>query len=90
MNHRTEVVPPPTFTPSDRHGHRKPKQFGAGARRALVLAMAVPVASVALVGPPVFAADGNTTATNPDTAPLVPQDHHQRALPRSAADRFAE
>jgi D-alanyl-D-alanine carboxypeptidase/D-alanyl-D-alanine-endopeptidase (penicillin-binding protein 4) len=71
MNHRTEVVPPPTFPPSGRHGHRKPKHFGAGARRALVLAMAmaVPVASVALVGPSAFAADGNTTATNPDTAP---------------------
>ena len=69
MNHSTEVVPPPTFTPGGRHGHRKPKQFGAGARRALVLAMAVPVASAALVGPSAFAADGNTTATTPDTAP---------------------
>ncbi|MCC9704475.1 D-alanyl-D-alanine carboxypeptidase/D-alanyl-D-alanine-endopeptidase [Streptomyces sp. MNU76] len=69
MNDNTEVVIPPAFTPGGRHGHRRPKQFGAGARRALVLAMAVPVASVALVGPSAFAADGNTTATAPDTAP---------------------
>ncbi|WP_405772138.1 D-alanyl-D-alanine carboxypeptidase/D-alanyl-D-alanine-endopeptidase [Streptomyces sp. NBC_01538] len=69
MNHSPEVVPPPTFTPGGRHGHRKPKQFGAGARRALVLAMAVPVASAALVGPSAFAADGKTTATAPDTTP---------------------
>ncbi|WP_405820745.1 D-alanyl-D-alanine carboxypeptidase/D-alanyl-D-alanine-endopeptidase [Streptomyces sp. NBC_01390] len=69
MNDSTEVVVPPTFTPGGRHGHRKPRQLGAGARRALVLALAVPVASAALVGPSAFAADGNTTATAPDTAP---------------------
>ncbi|MDQ0934870.1 D-alanyl-D-alanine carboxypeptidase/D-alanyl-D-alanine endopeptidase [Streptomyces turgidiscabies] len=69
MNHSPEVVPPPTFTPGGRHGHRKPKQFGAGARRALVLAMAVPVASAALVGPSAFAADKNTAATAQDTTP---------------------
>jgi D-alanyl-D-alanine carboxypeptidase/D-alanyl-D-alanine-endopeptidase (penicillin-binding protein 4) len=69
MNDRTEVVPPTAFTPGGRHRHRKPKQLGTGARRALVLAMAVPVASAALAGPSAFAANGNTTATTPDTAP---------------------
>ncbi|MFF7265881.1 D-alanyl-D-alanine carboxypeptidase/D-alanyl-D-alanine-endopeptidase [Streptomyces sp. NPDC008159] len=74
MNHRTEAVPPPAFTPDGRHRHRKPKQLGAGARRALVLAMAVPVASAALAGPSAFAANGNTTATAPDTAPDTKDD----------------
>jgi serine-type D-Ala-D-Ala carboxypeptidase/endopeptidase (penicillin-binding protein 4) len=74
MNQRTEVVPPPAFTPDGRHRHRKPKQLGAGARRALVLAMAVPVASAALAGPSAFAANGNTTATAPDTAPDAKDD----------------
>ncbi|MFJ7041897.1 D-alanyl-D-alanine carboxypeptidase/D-alanyl-D-alanine-endopeptidase [Streptomyces sp. NPDC101112] len=74
MNQRTEVVPPPAITPDGRHRHRKPKQLGAGARRALVLAMAVPVASAALAGPSAFAANGNTTATAPDTAPDAKDD----------------
>ncbi|PIM70819.1 D-alanyl-D-alanine carboxypeptidase/D-alanyl-D-alanine-endopeptidase [Streptomyces sp. JV178] len=74
MNQRTEVVPPPAFTSDGRHRHRKPKQLGAGARRALVLAMAVPVASAALAGPSAFAANGNTTATAPDTAPDAKDD----------------
>ncbi|WP_217211429.1 D-alanyl-D-alanine carboxypeptidase/D-alanyl-D-alanine-endopeptidase [Streptomyces sp. AC550_RSS872] len=69
MNDRTEIVPPSAFTPGGRHRHRKPKQLGTSARRALVLAMALPVASAALAGPSAFAADGNTTATTPDTAP---------------------
>ncbi|SPF06965.1 D-alanyl-D-alanine carboxypeptidase/D-alanyl-D-alanine endopeptidase [Streptomyces sp. MA5143a] len=69
MTDRTEAVPPPAFTPGGHHRHRKPKQLGAGARRALVLAMAVPVASAALAGPSAFAANGNTTATAPDRAP---------------------
>ncbi|MFD9038989.1 D-alanyl-D-alanine carboxypeptidase/D-alanyl-D-alanine endopeptidase [Streptomyces bottropensis] len=41
------------------------REFGVGARRALTLAMAVSVASAALVGPSAFAADGNTIATPP-------------------------
>lgn len=77
MNDTTEVVPPLTFTPGGRHGHRKPKQLSAGVRRALVLAMAVPVASAALVGPSAFAADGNTTATTPDTSPDTAPDTNE-------------
>lgn len=69
MNDRTEVMPPPTFTPGARHRHRKPKQFGPGARRALVLAMAVPVTSAVLAAPSAFAADEKTTATTPEATP---------------------
>ncbi|MER6421772.1 D-alanyl-D-alanine carboxypeptidase/D-alanyl-D-alanine-endopeptidase [Streptomyces sp. NPDC001137] len=74
MNPEPEAVPPSAFTPGGRHRHRKPKQLGAGARRALVLAMAVPVASAVLAGPSAFAADANTTATTPDAAPNAGED----------------
>ncbi len=50
------------FAPGGKHRHRKTKQGGsAGLRRAVVLAMAVPVASAALAGPSAFAADGDGT-----------------------------
>ncbi|WP_460062715.1 D-alanyl-D-alanine carboxypeptidase/D-alanyl-D-alanine endopeptidase [Streptomyces sp. YKOK-I1] len=51
------------FEPGGRRRHRKPRQHGTGMRRALVLAMAVPVASVALSGPSAFAAGKDTGAT---------------------------
>ncbi|WP_037860423.1 D-alanyl-D-alanine carboxypeptidase/D-alanyl-D-alanine-endopeptidase [Streptomyces sp. NRRL S-340] len=51
-----------TYTPGGRRRHRKTKQGGTGVRRAVVLAMAVPVASAALAGTSAFAA-GNDTAT---------------------------
>ncbi|KPI19713.1 D-alanyl-D-alanine carboxypeptidase/D-alanyl-D-alanine-endopeptidase [Actinobacteria bacterium OK074] len=68
MSDITAEADAPTFTPAGRRSHRKPKQFGSGARRAIVLAMAVPVASAALAAPSAFAADTNTTAaTQSDT-----------------------
>lgn len=69
MNHATEAVLPPAFTPDGRRRHRKPKQLGTGARRALGLAMAVPVASAALAGTSAFAADGKTAAATSGTVP---------------------
>ncbi len=48
------------FVPGGRRRHRKPKQVGTGTRRALVLAMTVPVASATLAAPAAFAADKNT------------------------------
>lgn len=51
-----------TFVPGGRH--RRTKQSGgAGVRRAVVLAMAVPVASAALAAPSAFAVGNSTTAT---------------------------
>ena len=59
----------PAFLPGGRRRHRKSKPFGPGARRALVLAMAFPVASAALAGPSAFAADGSPLKATPDSAP---------------------
>lgn len=62
---KTEVTER-TFVPGGRRRHRKPKESGTGSRRALVLAVTVPVASAALVGTSAFAADQNTAATATD------------------------
>lgn len=52
-----------SFVPGGRRRHRKKDQSGAGVRRGIVLAMAVPVASVTLAGTSAFAADNGNTAT---------------------------
>ncbi|MCD9879722.1 D-alanyl-D-alanine carboxypeptidase/D-alanyl-D-alanine endopeptidase [Streptomyces guryensis] len=59
MSNMTTEAPVNTFLPGGRRRHRKPRQNGTGngLRRALVLAMAVPVASTALAAPSAFAAD---------------------------------
>ncbi|MEU3732507.1 D-alanyl-D-alanine carboxypeptidase/D-alanyl-D-alanine-endopeptidase [Streptomyces sp. NPDC033538] len=49
-----------TFAPGGRRRHRKARVGRIGARRAIVLAMAVPVASATLAGTSAFAADGST------------------------------
>ncbi|WP_217206453.1 D-alanyl-D-alanine carboxypeptidase/D-alanyl-D-alanine-endopeptidase [Streptomyces sp. AC550_RSS872] len=54
------------FVPGGRRRHRKPKQLGTGTRRALVLAMTVPVASATLAAPAAFAAGKNTAASAAD------------------------
>ncbi|MFD5424387.1 D-alanyl-D-alanine carboxypeptidase/D-alanyl-D-alanine-endopeptidase [Streptomyces sp. NPDC127084] len=53
------------FLPGGRRRHRKPRQnsTGSGLHRALVLAMAVPMASAALAGPAAFAAEKSGSAT---------------------------
>ncbi|MFE7439294.1 D-alanyl-D-alanine carboxypeptidase/D-alanyl-D-alanine-endopeptidase [Streptomyces chartreusis] len=56
------------FVPGGRRQHRKSRQGSGGMRRALVLAMAVPVASVALSGPSAFAVGKGAGATAKDTA----------------------
>ncbi|MDT0612249.1 D-alanyl-D-alanine carboxypeptidase/D-alanyl-D-alanine endopeptidase [Streptomyces lancefieldiae] len=48
------------FLPGGRRRHRKARAGRIGARRALVLAMAVPVASATLAGTSAFAADDST------------------------------
>ncbi|TVZ77282.1 D-alanyl-D-alanine carboxypeptidase/D-alanyl-D-alanine-endopeptidase [Streptomyces sp. BK340] len=69
MTETTAKTPENTFLPGGRRRHRKPRQDGSGTgrRRALVLAMAVPVASAALAGPSAFAAQkgvGTTAKTH--------------------------
>ncbi|MGW7383328.1 D-alanyl-D-alanine carboxypeptidase/D-alanyl-D-alanine endopeptidase [Streptomyces sp. NPDC054794] len=69
MSERTAKTPESPFLPGSRRRHRRPSQNGAGTglRRALVLAMAVPVASAALAGPSAFAAQkgaGSTAKTH--------------------------
>ncbi|MER5428448.1 D-alanyl-D-alanine carboxypeptidase/D-alanyl-D-alanine-endopeptidase [Streptomyces sp. NPDC002588] len=68
-----------SFVPSGRRRHRKAPQGGRGMRRALVLAMAVPVASVALSGPSAFAADKGVGTTAKDIAELDADDQQMVA-----------
>ncbi|KUN03472.1 peptidase S13 [Streptomyces yokosukanensis] len=65
MTEMTAKTPENTFLPAGRRRHRKPgpNGTGTGLRRALVLAMAVPVASAALAGPSAFAAQKGVGAT---------------------------
>ncbi|MFE0416549.1 D-alanyl-D-alanine carboxypeptidase/D-alanyl-D-alanine endopeptidase [Streptomyces tendae] len=57
MTGTPDETPTHTFTPGGRRRHRKARVSRVGARRALVLAMAVPVASATLAGTSAFAAD---------------------------------
>ncbi|MEU1047398.1 D-alanyl-D-alanine carboxypeptidase/D-alanyl-D-alanine-endopeptidase [Streptomyces sp. NPDC005897] len=63
MTGTPDETPTNTFAPGGRHRHRKARVSRIGARRALVLAMAVPVASATLAGTSAFAADETTPQT---------------------------
>ncbi|MFC9914361.1 D-alanyl-D-alanine carboxypeptidase/D-alanyl-D-alanine-endopeptidase [Streptomyces sp. NPDC127197] len=68
------------FVPGGRRRHRKVRQGGSGVRRAVVLAIAVPMASAALAGPSAFAASGNSaTGTAADATEGVDADDQQMA-----------
>jgi D-alanyl-D-alanine carboxypeptidase/D-alanyl-D-alanine-endopeptidase (penicillin-binding protein 4) len=69
MNDITAETPVNSFVPGGRRRHRKTKQSSTGVRRAIVLALAVPVTSAALAGPSAFAAEKGVGATAKDTAP---------------------
>ncbi|WP_329214442.1 D-alanyl-D-alanine carboxypeptidase/D-alanyl-D-alanine-endopeptidase [Streptomyces sp. NBC_01485] len=69
MNDITAETPASAFVPGGRRRHRKAKQSGMGVRRALVIALALPVTSAALAGPSAFAADKGIGTTAKDTAP---------------------
>ncbi|MFH8439977.1 D-alanyl-D-alanine carboxypeptidase/D-alanyl-D-alanine-endopeptidase [Streptomyces sp. NPDC018026] len=60
MTGTPEETPTNTFAPGGRRRHRRARVSRVGARRALVLAMAVPVASATLAGTSAFAADDNS------------------------------
>ncbi|MFF7551655.1 D-alanyl-D-alanine carboxypeptidase/D-alanyl-D-alanine-endopeptidase [Streptomyces olivaceus] len=61
MTGTPDETPTNTFTPGGRRRHRKARVSRIGGRRALVLAMAVPVASATLAGTSAFAADDTGT-----------------------------
>ncbi|WP_121701770.1 D-alanyl-D-alanine carboxypeptidase/D-alanyl-D-alanine-endopeptidase [Streptomyces sp. BBFR25] len=63
MTGTPDETPTNTFAPGGRRRHRKARVSRIGARRALVLAMAVPVASATLAGTSAFAADEATPQT---------------------------
>ncbi|MEH0581592.1 MULTISPECIES: D-alanyl-D-alanine carboxypeptidase/D-alanyl-D-alanine-endopeptidase [Streptomyces] len=69
MNDITAETPVNSFVPGGRRRHRKAKQSSTGVRRAIVLALAVPVTSAALAGPSAFAAEKGIGTTAKDTAP---------------------
>ncbi|MFD4259084.1 D-alanyl-D-alanine carboxypeptidase/D-alanyl-D-alanine-endopeptidase [Streptomyces sp. NPDC058534] len=60
MTGTPDETPTNTFAPGGRRRHRRARVGRIGARRALVLAMAVPVASATLAGTSAFAADDST------------------------------
>ncbi|MDX3458814.1 D-alanyl-D-alanine carboxypeptidase/D-alanyl-D-alanine-endopeptidase [Streptomyces sp. ME02-8801-2C] len=66
MSDMSVESPVPAFAPGGTRRHRKAKQGGNGMRRAIVLAMAVPVVSVAFTGPSAFAADEGIGTTAKD------------------------
>ncbi|MER6957266.1 D-alanyl-D-alanine carboxypeptidase/D-alanyl-D-alanine-endopeptidase [Streptomyces sp. NPDC000618] len=68
MNDITAESPVSSFVPGGRRRHRKAKQSSAGMRRAIVLALAVPLTSAALAGPSAFAAEKGIGTTAKDTA----------------------
>ncbi|WP_394816449.1 D-alanyl-D-alanine carboxypeptidase/D-alanyl-D-alanine endopeptidase [Streptomyces lancefieldiae] len=68
-----DETPTSTFAPGGRHRHRRTRQPSTAVRRAVVLAMAVPVASAALAGTSAFAADKDTTATAAEGATTAVQ-----------------
>ncbi|MFJ8806131.1 D-alanyl-D-alanine carboxypeptidase/D-alanyl-D-alanine-endopeptidase [Streptomyces sp. NPDC102490] len=63
MTGTPDETPTNTFAPGGRRRHRRARVSRIGARRALVLAMAVPVASATLAGTSAFAADDTTPQT---------------------------
>lgn len=63
MTGTPDETPTNTFAPGGGRRHRKARVSRIGARRALVLAMAVPVASATLAGTSAFAADESTPQT---------------------------
>ncbi|MCX4760251.1 D-alanyl-D-alanine carboxypeptidase/D-alanyl-D-alanine-endopeptidase [Streptomyces sp. NBC_01275] len=71
MSESTAEDSVPEFVPGGRRRHRRPRPGGTGVRRAIVLAMAVPVASAALAGPSAFAAEKSIGTTAKDTAPTA-------------------
>ncbi|MFG2548165.1 D-alanyl-D-alanine carboxypeptidase/D-alanyl-D-alanine-endopeptidase [Streptomyces sp. NPDC048594] len=62
MTGTPDETPTNTFFPGGRRRHRRARVGRIGARRALVLAMAVPVASATLAGTSAFAADDSAAA----------------------------
>lgn len=60
MTGTPEETPTNAFAPGGRRRHRRARVSRIGARRALVLAMAVPVASATLAGTSAFAADDSS------------------------------
>ncbi|MFH0181039.1 D-alanyl-D-alanine carboxypeptidase/D-alanyl-D-alanine-endopeptidase [Streptomyces cacaoi] len=68
MNDITAETPVHSFVPGGRRRHRKAKQSSTGVRRAIVLALALPVTSAALAGPSAFAAEKGIGTTAKDTA----------------------
>ncbi|MFI7346130.1 D-alanyl-D-alanine carboxypeptidase/D-alanyl-D-alanine-endopeptidase [Streptomyces sp. NPDC049936] len=62
MTGTPDETPTNTFAPGGRRRHRRARVGRIGARRALVLAMAVPVASATLAGTSAFAADDSAAA----------------------------
>ncbi|WP_331737533.1 D-alanyl-D-alanine carboxypeptidase/D-alanyl-D-alanine-endopeptidase [Streptomyces sp. NBC_00019] len=79
-NSAEETQQTTAFAPGGRRRHRKTREGGSGVRRAVVLAIAVPMASAALAGPSAFAASGNgATGTAAGAAEGVDADDQQMA-----------
>ncbi|MDP9686152.1 D-alanyl-D-alanine carboxypeptidase/D-alanyl-D-alanine endopeptidase [Streptomyces griseoviridis] len=85
----TPTTPTNTFAPAGGRRHRRARVSRTGARRALVLAMAVPVASATLAGTSAFAADSTpTTASQAVAAGGLDADDAQ--LVKNLTERVAD
>ncbi|MFF6802099.1 D-alanyl-D-alanine carboxypeptidase/D-alanyl-D-alanine-endopeptidase [Streptomyces sp. NPDC012616] len=89
----TEIMPDsptPSFAPGGRRRHRKARQSGVGLRRALVIALAVPVTSAALAGPSAFAVDKGVGTTAKDTSPSKGPDADDQQMAANLATRVLD
>ncbi|RSN50691.1 D-alanyl-D-alanine carboxypeptidase/D-alanyl-D-alanine-endopeptidase [Streptomyces sp. WAC 04229] len=88
MTGTPDETPTNTFSPGGRRRHRRARVGRIGARRALVLAMAVPVASATLAGTSAFAADDSAAA--PQGIAVDGLDADDAQLVRNLNERVAD
>ncbi|MEV5013300.1 D-alanyl-D-alanine carboxypeptidase/D-alanyl-D-alanine-endopeptidase [Streptomyces sp. NPDC053780] len=88
MTGTPDETPTNTFSPGGRRRHRRARVGRIGARRALVLAMAVPVASATLAGTSAFAADDSAAA--PQGISVDGLDADDAQLVRNLNERVAD
>lgn len=80
MNDTSAEAASNSFTPGGRRRHRRAGHGHPGLRRALVLALAVPVTSAALAGPSAFAVGKGVGTTAKDAAPAPGADADDRQM----------
>ncbi|WP_320774289.1 D-alanyl-D-alanine carboxypeptidase/D-alanyl-D-alanine-endopeptidase [Streptomyces sp. CRN 30] len=90
MTGTPDETPTNTFVPGGRRRHRRTRVSRTSARRALVLAMAVPVASATLAGTSAFAADDTATTAASGATTAGTLDADDQKLIENLTERVAD